>query len=152
MIMNNFVSAVATAMICSTAIFVGCIKGEKYTNDVNDLPQSAQTVVKSHFSDHTVAQITIDDDEYEVQFTNGAKVEFSKKGELRNVDSAPGDSVSSALIPTAIKEYVDNIYPDQHIIKYEIGRRENEVKLSTGIELEFSKDGQFLRIDDDYLH
>ncbi len=150
--MNNFVSAVASAMICAAAMFAGCSSSERYTTDVNDLPQSARTVIKSHFSDLTIAQITIDDDEYEVQFTDGAKVEFSKKGQLRNVDSAPGDSVPPALIPAAIKEYVDSIYPDQHIIKYEIGRRENEVKLSTGIELEFSKDGQFLRIDDEYLH
>jgi len=145
--MKRIVSAVAAVIVCSAAMFVGCSSGERYTTDVGSLPQTSRTVVKSHFSDLRIAQIKIDDDEYEVQFANGTKIEFTNNGQLKDVVSAPGDSVPSAIIPAPVKEYVDSAYPGQHVIELEIGRRDNEVKLSSGIELKFSKDGQFIKID-----
>lgn len=107
--MKKSLLSFAAAMACA-AMLVGCSSGDKFTTDVKSLPQSAQTVVDQHFSDLKIAQIKIDSDEYEVQFSNGTKVEFQKDGQLKDVDPVMGDSVPSALIPAPIKEYVDSIY------------------------------------------
>lgn len=50
---------------------------------VNQLPQTAQTFIKTHFSDNKVAMAKMETDwfdkSYDVIFTNGDKLEFDKK-------------------------------------------------------------------------
>ena len=53
---------------------------------VNQLPQTAQTFIKTHFPDNKVAMAKMETDwfdkSYDVIFTNGDKLEFDKKGVL----------------------------------------------------------------------
>ena len=144
--MKSNLFALAAVVICAALWAIGCSAADKYTSDVKALPTEAQNVLKANYSDLTLAQIKIDDDEYEVKYTDGTTVEFTKAGVLKDVEPATGSFVPDALVPAPVKAYVDSVYPGQKIIKYEAGR-DIEVKVSSGIELKFDKQGKFLRID-----
>ena len=89
---------------------------------VNQLPQTAQTFIKTHFPDNKVAM---------------AKMETDCKY----------SAVPVAVVPDAIKKYVATNYPDAKMLKIERDKHDYEVKLSNGWEIKF--DMQFNVIDID---
>lgn len=144
--MKSNLFALAAVVICAALWAIGCSAADKYTSDVKVLPEAAQQVLKDNFNTLTLAQIKIDNDEYEVKYTDGTEVEFTKAGAVKEVKPSAGLSVPDAIIPAPVKAYVDSVYPGQKVIKYESGK-EIEVKVSSGIELKFDRQGKFLRID-----
>ena len=98
---------------------------------VNQLPQTAQTFIKTHFPDNKVAM---------------AKMEFDKKGIWTEVN-CKYSAVPVAVVPEAIKKYVATNYPDAKMLKIERDKHDYEVKLSNGWEIKF--DMQFNVIDID---
>lgn len=144
--MKTNLLALAAAILFAAMWIVGCSAADKYSSDIKVLPTQAQTVIKDNFSNLNLGQIKIENDEYEVQFTNGTKVEFTKSGQLKEVSPAMGDSVPDALLPAPVKTYLQTNYAGQRVIKYESGRN-IEVKVSSGLELKFDRQGKFLRID-----
>ena len=111
---------------------------------VNQLPQTAQTFIKTHFPNNKVAMAKMETDwfdkSYDVIFTNGDKLEFDKKGVWSAVPVA-------VVVPEAIKKYVATNYPDAKMLKIERDKHDYEVKLSNGWEIKF--DMQFNVIDID---
>ena len=73
---------------------------------VNQLPQTAQTFIKTHFPDNKVAMAKMETDwfdkSYDVIFTNGDKLEFDKKGIWTEVN-CKYSAVPVAVVPDAIK-------------------------------------------------
>lgn len=70
--------------------------------DVAQLPQKAQQFIQKHFAGEKVALAKVERDflevRYEVIFTDGAKAEFYKDGEWKEVDCRYS-SVPAAVIP-----------------------------------------------------
>ena len=120
---------------------------------VNQLPQTAQTFIKTHFPDNKVAMAKMETDwfdkSYDVIFTNGDKLEFDKKGIWTEVN-CKYSAVPVAVVPDAIKKYVATNYPDAKMLKIERDKHDYEVKLSNGWEIKF--DMQFNVIDIDDVH
>ena len=89
---------------------------------VNQLPQTAQTFIKTHFPDNKVAMAKMETDwfdkSYDVIFTNGDKLEFDKKGIWTEVN-CKYSAVPVAVVPDAIKKYVATNYPDAKMLKIE---------------------------------
>lgn len=116
----------------------------------SQLPSTAQTTLKSYFSDRKVALAKVESDlldkNYDVIFTNGDKVEFNSKGEWTEVQCKQS-SVPSALVPSQISSYVKTNYPNMKIVEIERDSKEYEVKLSNGIELTFNKKYKLIDID-----
>lgn len=50
------------------------------------------------------------DKDYKVVFVNGAKVEFAKNGEWKDVECKYGE-VPAAIVPQQIRDYVTKNYP-----------------------------------------
>lgn len=117
---------------------------------VNQLPQTAQTFIKTHFPNNKVAMAKMETDwfdkSYDVIFTNGDKLEFDKKGVWTEVN-CKYSAVPVAVVPDAIKKYVTTNYPDAKMLKIERDKYDYEVKLSNGWEIKF--DMQFNVIDID---
>lgn len=117
---------------------------------VNQLPETAQTFIKTYFSDSKVAMAKVETElfnkSYDVVFTNGNKLEFDKNGAWTEVNCR-SSAVPSALIPEAIRQYATTNYPSAKIIRIEKSKHNYEVKLSNGWEIEF--DMQFNVIDID---
>ena len=117
---------------------------------VTQMPQSAQQLIKQHFSDSKVALAKMENDSfyksYEVIFTNGNKVEFDKKGNWTEIDCKQ-TVVPTATIPTAIQKYVTTNYPNVKVLKIERDKQEYEVKLSNRVELKFDLRFNLIDID-----
>lgn len=122
-----------------------CTKDHPIT--IDQLPQTSQQFIRTHFASLTVASIMADNDSYDVRFTNGTEVEFDKKGEWEDVDCV-ADAVPAAIIPSAIKNHISTNYPSNFIVEISKDHRKYDVKLNNGLEMEFDKNGQFLRMDD----
>lgn len=111
-----------------------------------ELPQKAQTFITTHFSGVEVLSARVNDD-YEVYLANGTKVEFTLKGEWKEV-KCPGSKVPDAIIPSAISTYVKANFPNNTIIKIEKKYSGYEVELNNDMELKFDKNGNFIGMDD----
>ena len=85
-------------------------------------------------------------DEYKVNFTQGGNVEFDKKGEWESV-SMKSAGVPAGIVPSTIMVYLKEKFPNGKVIKIERDKRGYEVKMDNGLELDFDKNGKFLKID-----
>ncbi len=113
------------------------------------LPSTAQAFVVAHFPDATILQVTKDYDDrshsYKVTLSDGTYLEFNKSGKWKEVENY-ATGVPSAIIPTNILGYIQTNFPDNFVVDIELGRI-YDVELNSGLELDFSTAGAFLRID-----
>lgn len=141
-------------------LIVGCLllliskQGWSQTNDeprIKSLPAKSQDFIHSHFSQLTIAHVSIDKDwiwvdEYEVLFTDGSEISFDHKGEWSEVKLK--DSVFPIkLLPSAISKYLRTTYPQQKVYQVEREKNKYSIKLDTGMEISFDKKGNVEKID-----
>ena len=136
------------------AIFTLGVSNVSADNDklVNksELPAQAQQFIDSHFANVKLTYAKLERDfferSYEVVLADGTKLEFTSKGEWKEVDCRY-DEVPAAIIPQAIKEYVSSNYPGEKVLKIERDRGYYELKLSNRYELTFNKNYNIVDID-----
>ncbi len=132
--------------------FLGCEADKVTPISFGELPQKAQTFVKTHFADETISVVLCDKDlldkDYEVRFSDGSNVEFDKDGEWTSIEMKNGRAVPTNPMPAAMISYVNTTHPNSFIIEVNKEKRKYEVELSNGVDIEFDKDGKFLRYDD----
>ena len=128
------------------------IARDRVVRDESVLPAEAKTLIKKHFPNVKINHIKIDDHtfggaDYDVILNNGTELDFNSKGALEEIDCGM-DAVPASLVPKPIGEFVAGTYPGQKIVSLSFGRSKYEVELSNGTELEYDRNGRFLRIDD----
>ena len=118
------------------------------------LPATAQEFINQHFSSATVKTVQEnsswqlwEDEKYEVQFANGIEMDFDKKGNVLEIDSHSKEAIPMAALPSEIASYLKSNYPDAKIESWDKQDKKQEVELMDGTELEFDKNGSFVRID-----
>ncbi|MBD1431394.1 PepSY-like domain-containing protein [Sphingobacterium sp. DN00404] len=116
------------------------------------LPTKAQTFVKKHFSENDVTTVIIDTEylikkEYEVRLKNGSKIEFNSDGEWEKIEMK-GVALPIQVIPLAISQYIHKSFPNTFVKEVKKQKNGYEVEISNGLDLEFSKKGEFIRVDD----
>ena len=116
----------------------------------SELPVQTQQFIDSHFANVKLTYAKLERDfferSYEVVLADGTKLEFTSKGEWKEVDCRY-DEVPAAIIPQAIKEYVSSNYPGEKVLKIECDRGYYELKLSNRYELTFNKNYNIVDID-----
>ncbi|EDM36754.1 putative periplasmic protein [Pedobacter sp. BAL39] len=126
-----------------------CKKDDDKVVGQDELHANAKTYINTHFGDATITRVEKDREgalnEYEVYLSNGVKLEFDVNGAIENIESLK--QLPDSVIPVSILTYVQANYPDQYIIEWELETNDQEVKLSNGLELKFTKAGEFIRID-----
>jgi len=114
-----------------------------------DLPKSITTYTQSHFPNQKIIQSEKDMDglsfTYELVLDNATKLEFSNKGAIIEVKSK--SKLPDSVIPAKLLEYVKANYPNNYITEWKMQRNKQEIELDNKLELEFNKNGDFLRID-----
>ena len=118
----------------------------------SELPQKAQTYVRTHFSESNVASVWKDTEmllveDYTVILSNGLEIDFYPNGDWKEVKSR-GTEIPSKIIPSGIFQYVSQNYNGQRIKELKKKRYGYKVELSGDIDLEFSQNEKCLRIDD----
>lgn len=116
----------------------------------SELPKAAQDFLQKHFSHTSIERAKKDAEHgekgYEVKLKDGTEVEFWKDGSYREVDGGK-NPIPTAFIPESIKEYVAKNYPNEKITHIDYGHKDLDVDLTNGIDLEFTKEGKFLKAD-----
>ena len=86
---------------------------------VGELPATAQQFIKAHFAGVEVSLSKVDeelfDKDYKVVLVNGAKVEFTKNGEWKDVECKYGE-VPAAIVPQQIRDYVAKNFAGRKIV------------------------------------
>lgn len=133
---------------------VGIANADKYTINRNDLPETAQTMLKEYFPKAKVGMIKVDrhllkKTDYDVRLVNGTTIEFNNSGKWTSVDCKTRE-VPSGLIMRPIRNYVSKNFTDVKIVKIQKKSSGYEIKLSDGVELKFNLLGQFkaVKLDD----
>lgn len=145
--MRKTITLMMALLLCVAA----AMAGEKIYRNANVLPQAAQTMLKRHFKSRTVSMVKVDSrsfggKEYEVILTDGTEIEFDNSGNWTEVDCGR-NAVPAGLIIKPIADYVKRNYSGEKIVHIEVDRSKYEIELSNGTELEFARDGRFLRED-----
>lgn len=142
-------------MLTAALLFAG-ITASLADNDrpiaLDKLPAAAQTFLKTHFADLTLAYAVEDPkfvgSEYEVTYTDRTEVEFRSNGEWSSVERRYA-AVPASVVPTQISDYVaKSSFPNQYIKKIERDAYTWEIELSNGIEIKFDREFHVIDIDD----
>ena len=118
----------------------------------SQLPQLAQTFLNKHFKDSKIAMVTserdwlIMDQEYNVVFANGDKIEFDSKGNWENIECRHS-AVPRSAVPAAISKYLDENFPGTQVREIDLDFRGYDVELSNGLDIEFDKNFLVREID-----
>lgn len=141
------------AIIALVALTVGsAMAADRVVRDVKVLPAAALKTIEKAYSVKDVSHIKIDSsffggDEYDVVFNDGTEIEFNSKGEWTEVDAGT-KAVSPVFVLKSVAAYVKANYSGQKIVQVKKERNKYEIELSSGLDLEFDRAGNFLRIDD----
>lgn len=142
-------------MLTAALLFAG-ITASLADNDrpitLEQLPAAAQTFLKTHFADLTLAYAVEDPkfvgSEYEVTYTDRTEVEFRPNGEWSSVERRYA-AVPASIVPAQISAYVaKSSFPNQYIKKIERDAYTWEIELSNGIEIKFDREFHVIDIDD----
>lgn len=142
-------------MLTAALLFAG-ITASLADNDrpiaLDKLPAAAQTFLKTHFADLTLAYAVEDPkfvgSEYEVTYTDRTEVDFRSNGEWSSVERRYV-AVPASIVPAQISAYVaKSSFSNQYIKKVERDAYTWEIELSNGIEIKFDKEFRVIDIDD----
>ena len=138
-----------TGLALSLLLMTGC-DNDKVINETQ-LPGGAREYVEAHFPATSIKQVVKERDDlettYDVILDNQVKLAFDKSGECYDAESPRTLKLPDTVIPLKVLEYVKTNYPDDFIVEWEKDKTDQEVKLSSRIELIFNLSGTFLRID-----
>ena len=126
---------------------ISCDKEQIITE--NEVPSTINTYITSHFASHNVLQYLKDKDglelTYDITLSDGVFLEFNRKKEIIDIES--NSALPPSVIPTKITDYVTQNFSSNFIKAWELDDKIQKVTLDNGIELEFTKSGDFKRID-----
>ncbi len=128
-------------------LLTGC-EEEKMVKE-SDFPEAIKSWTSTYFPDHPILQVVRERDDFtvtwEVILAEGVYLEFDQEYHITDLSYEPG--LPDSVIPEPIVEYVRTHFPQQLIVEWELNKKSQEVSLKNGLELKFSSDGEFLKID-----
>lgn len=120
--------------------------------EISELPAPARAFIEKHFNGISVDKVKKDaeygEKGYEVILGNGFELEFWKDGSYREIDGK-GKPIPTAYIDPKIVDYVAKHYPKRKITHIDYGHKDVDVDLTGKLDLEFTKDGTFIKGEKD---
>lgn len=133
-------------MLCSIVIFAQA-KTDK-------LPKTAQDYINEHFASISITKVEEnsnwqiwEDDKYEVKLSNGIELDFDENGNIMEIENKKNESLPAGALPSNIASHLNTNYAGISIKSWEKDSKGQEVELADGTDLEYDKDGNFLKID-----
>ena len=115
---------------------------------VEKLPAAARTFVDTNFPGKKILYAEKDWNSYECRLDDGTKIDFTSKGEWKQVDCHGMSAVPAVLVPEAIKQYVETNFSNCMITKIDKERHGYDIELSNDLELRFNQQGALIGMDD----
>lgn len=143
------------ALILGVTLGAGAApSGDRYTYDVNELPQAARSFLTRHFGAARIDVIKIDrhfmgSTEYDVALKNDIEVDFDHNGQWKSVDCQRAP-VPDGIVPQGIRDYVARNCNGAFIVSIEKERDGGyDVGLSDRVDLSFDRNLTCTHIDRD---
>ncbi|PKD20357.1 hypothetical protein APR41_13845 [Salegentibacter salinarum] len=137
-----------------SGIFTLCTLGIFAQTSTNNLPATAQEYIQQNFSSVDVKEVKEnskwqiwEDEKFEVILSNELELDFDENGNILEIESQNDVVIPIAALPSKIAAYVEENYADAQIIGWEKQKKEQEIELADGTELEFDGEGNFRKID-----
>lgn len=138
----------STLFLFGAFTLVSCEKEEVISN--SKVPSEIANYVSVHFPEHKIIQVEEEkeffDKSYDVLLEGFFSLEFNKKFEITDIDGV--SKLPDSVIPELLRQYVDSNYAGNFITNWELDDKNQQVELETGLEIEFTMQGDFIRIDD----
>lgn len=118
------------------------------------LPSSAKTFTETYFPNAAYKSAvklntpSLNGSVYDVSLANGFEIDFDANGNWTEIDGG-NQAIPAALIPEKISAYVAANYPNLFIVQIENEKTKYDIELSNGLDLVFTPQGDFVRIDHD---
>lgn len=117
---------------------------------LDQLPAAAKSTLTVHFKNIPTTFIGAEPEmiglEYKVLLENGTEIEFDKKGQWKEIESKVG--VPETIVPALINQFVAQNHKTDKVVRIDREKWGYEVKLASGIEVEFDKNFKFIKYDD----
>ena len=140
-----------TFLIAAALLIAGSASAQKKI-EISELPAPALTFIEKYFPGIPVSKAKKDAEHgekgYEVILSNGVELEFWKDGSYREVDGN-GQPIPIGFIDSKIVDYVAKNYPRRKITHIDHGHKDIDVDLTGNLDLEFTKDGKFIKGEKD---
>ena len=113
-----------------------------------DLSGKIRTYINTEYSKLSVIQAFKNKDEftttYYVLLENYTELEFNKKNEITRISGKI--KLPDSVVPEIILTYIKNKYPKNVVIGWQLNEESQKIKLDSGLDLEFKRNGDFIRI------
>ena len=147
-------------ILVALVLAVATVNAEGKMVPPESLPQKAKDFIAANFAGKSVGYAEKEFNEYEVQLNSApaaseavdsmtgataasnVEIKFNGKGEWKTIKSYGG--VPAAVLLASITSYVTTNFADAKIVEAEKEKNRIELKLSTGMEVFFDKNGKFL--------
>ena len=113
-----------------------------------ELPQQAKDFLGKHYPDNEILTIQHKSD-YDVVLNNFTKIEFTRKGELIEINSKMADKgIPDSLIPEKVRKLINDKWPEAKKVSLEYNVRDNsyELQLDNNVTIQFFHDGTLIDI------
>ncbi len=141
-------SALAIALALITFSLTSCDR-EKVLG-ASEIPAEITEYVSTHFPNNAILQVVEDVDgltkTYDVILKDNISLEFNRKKEIKDIDGST--KLPESVIPSEITRYVAANFPNNVITDWELEDKHQQVGLDNGLDIEFTLNGDFIRIDD----
>ena len=107
------------------------------------LPERARQFIAQNFSDAKIWYVESDDGKFEVELSNGIKIDFLYNGDWNEID-AEYVGIPYNVFPPNVANTIRNTYPQTVIISAEKKWGTYEINLNNMMELYISADGQLI--------
>lgn len=118
------------------------------------LPSSAKTFTETYFPNAVYKSTvklnnpSLNGTIYDVSLSNGYEIDFDANGNWTEIDGG-NNAIPTALIPEKINAYIAANYPGLFVVQIENEKTKYDVELSNDLDLVFTMQGDFVRIDHD---
>ncbi|MEM0518325.1 PepSY-like domain-containing protein [Aequorivita flava] len=116
-----------------------------------EIPVEIKTYVDTHFAPNSINRAIRETENNEVSYdvflNENIILEFNGDLEITAIDD--DSQLPNSVIPNSILEYVAQNYASNFITDWELENNHQQVELNNGTELEFTLNGEFIRIDND---
>ncbi|WP_394774159.1 PepSY-like domain-containing protein [Flavobacterium sp.] len=147
-------SFIALSLLISTTSCDSNNDNEKTTIQSADLPPTAKAFTETYFPNAVyksavkLKSSTVNGSVYDISLANGFDIDFDANGNWTEIDGG-NQAIPTALIPEKINAYVAANYPGLFIVQIENEKTKYDVELSNNLDLVFTPQGDFVRIDHD---
>lgn len=130
-------------IIITIIIISSCSLFADWVIPPDSLPQRARQFIAQIFPDAQIWYVERDGGEYEVELSNGIKIEFLGNGDWKEIE-AEYIGIPYNVFPANVANTIRKTYPQTVIISAEKKWGTYEIKLNNMMELYISSDGQLI--------